>query len=68
MLQFQKLAMNLFLNLNEHILHRQQRQLRDRKSNALQTITADMRHIAWDKFDYRVDVCRVTHGTYIAGF
>jgi hypothetical protein len=27
-----------------------------------------MRHIAWDKFDYRVDVCRVTHGTYIAGF
>jgi hypothetical protein len=34
---------------------------------ALQTITADMLHRAWDEFDYRVDVCRVTQGAHIEG-
>jgi hypothetical protein len=33
--------------------------LRDRITHALQTITADMLHRAWDEFDYRVDVCVV---------
>ena len=37
----------------------------DRITHALQTITADMLHRVWDKFDYRVDVCRVTQGTHI---
>jgi hypothetical protein len=41
--------------------------LRDRITHALQTITADMLHRVWDEFDYRVDVCRVTQGTYIEG-
>jgi hypothetical protein len=26
-----------------------------------------MLHRVWDEFDYRVDVCRVTQGTYIEG-
>jgi hypothetical protein len=24
-------------------------------------------HTIWDEFDYRVDVCRVTHGAHIEG-
>jgi hypothetical protein len=43
------------------------RELRDRITHALQTITADMLHGVWDKYDYRVDVCRVTQGAHIEG-
>jgi len=43
------------------------KELRDRITHALQTITADMLHQVWDEFDYRVDVCRVTQGAYIEG-
>jgi hypothetical protein len=32
------------------------KELRDRITHALPTITADMLHRAWDEFDYRVDV------------
>jgi len=39
------------------------KELRDRITYALQTITADMLHRGWDEFDYRVDVCRVTQVT-----
>jgi hypothetical protein len=39
-------------------------ELRDRITHALQTITADMLHLVWDDFDYRVDVCRVTQGAH----
>jgi hypothetical protein len=42
-------------------------ELRDRITNALQTITADMLPRVWDEFDYRVDVCRVTQGAHIEG-
>ena len=40
------------------------KELRDRITHALQTITADMLHRVWDEFDYRVDVCRVTQCTH----
>jgi len=43
------------------------KELRDRITQALQTITADMLHRGWDEFDYRVDVCRVTQGAYVEG-
>ena len=43
------------------------REIRDRITHALQTITADMLHRGWDKFDYPVDVCRVTQGAHIEG-
>jgi hypothetical protein len=43
------------------------KELCDRITNALQTITADMLHRVWDEFDYRVDVCRVTQGAHIEG-
>jgi hypothetical protein len=43
------------------------KELRDRITHALQTITADMLHLVWDEFDYRVDVCRVTQGAHIEG-
>jgi hypothetical protein len=43
------------------------KELRDRITHALQTITADMLHQVWDEFDYRVDVCRVTQGAHIEG-
>jgi len=36
------------------------KELRDRITHALQTITADMLHRVWDEFDYRVDACRET--------
>jgi hypothetical protein len=36
------------------------KELRDRITRALQTVTADMLHRVCDEFDYRVDVCRVT--------
>ena len=36
------------------------KELRDWITHALQTITAEMLHRAWDESDYRVDVCRVT--------
>jgi hypothetical protein len=42
-------------------------EIRDRITHALQAITADMLHWVWDEFDYRVDVCRVTHGAHIEG-
>jgi hypothetical protein len=43
------------------------KELRDRITHALPTSTADMLHRAWDEFDYRVDVCRVTQGAHIEG-
>ena len=43
------------------------KELRDRITHALQTITADVLHRVWDEFDYRVDVCRVTQGAHIEG-
>jgi hypothetical protein len=43
------------------------KELRDRVTHALQTITADMIHRVWDEFDYRVDVCRVTQGAHVEG-
>jgi hypothetical protein len=43
------------------------KELRDRITHALQTITADMLHRACDEIDYRVDVCRVTQGAHIEG-
>jgi hypothetical protein len=44
------------------------KELRNRITHALQTITADMLHRVWDEFDYRVDMCRVTQGANIEGF
>jgi hypothetical protein len=41
------------------------KELRDRITQALQTITADMLHRVWDEFDYRLDVCRVTQGAHV---
>ena len=41
------------------------KELRDRITHALQTITADMLHPVWDGFDYRVGVCCVTQGAHI---
>jgi hypothetical protein len=43
------------------------KELRDRITHALQTITADMLHRVWDELDYCVDVCRVTHCAHIEG-
>jgi len=43
------------------------KELRDRITHALQTITADMLHRVWDEYDYCVDVCRVTQGAHIEG-
>ena len=43
------------------------KELRDRITHALQTITADMLHRVWDESDYRVDVCRVSQGAHIEG-
>jgi hypothetical protein len=43
------------------------KELRDRITHALQTITADMQHRVWDEFDYRVDVYRVIQGAHIEG-
>jgi hypothetical protein len=43
------------------------KELRDRITHALQTITADMLQRVWDEFDYRVYVCRVTQGAHIEG-
>jgi hypothetical protein len=43
------------------------KELRDRITHALQTITADMLHRVRDEVDYRVDVCRVTQGAHIEG-
>jgi hypothetical protein len=43
------------------------KELRDRITHALRTITADMLHRVWDEFDYRVGVCRVTQSAHIEG-
>ena len=43
------------------------KELRDRITHALQTITPDILHRVWDEFDYRADVCRVTQGAHIEG-
>jgi hypothetical protein len=43
------------------------KELRDRITHALQTITVDMPPWVWDEFDYRVDVCCVTQGAHIEG-
>jgi xanthine dehydrogenase molybdopterin-binding subunit B len=43
------------------------KELRDRITHALLTITADMLHRVGEEFDYRVDVCRVTQGAHIEG-
>jgi hypothetical protein len=37
------------------------KELRDRITHALQTITADMVHRVWDEFDYRLDVWPWVH-------
>jgi len=31
---------------------------------AIETITADMLQTVWNELDYRVDVCRITKGSY----
>ena len=41
------------------------KELRDRITHAVQTITADMLQRVWDEFDYRMDVCRVTQSAHI---
>jgi len=43
------------------------KELRDRVTHALQTVTADMPHRVWDGFDYHVDVRRVTYCAHIEG-
>jgi len=43
------------------------KELRDRITQALQTIAADTLHRVWYEVDYRVDVCRVTQGAHIEG-
>jgi hypothetical protein len=43
------------------------RELRDRITRALQTVTADILHQVWDESDCRVDVCHVTQGANIEG-
>jgi len=43
------------------------KELRDRITHALQTITADMQHRVWDEFGCSVDVCRVTQSAHIEG-
>jgi hypothetical protein len=43
------------------------KELRDRITHALLTITAAMLHRVWDEFDYCVDVRRVTQGAHIEG-
>ena len=48
-------------------LHMSLKELRDRITRALQTITAYMLHRVWDEFDYRVVVCPVTEGAHIEG-
>ena len=32
---------------------------------AMETINADKTQTVWNELDYRVDVCRITKGTYI---
>ena len=43
------------------------KELRDRITHALQTITAEMLHRVWNEFDYSVDVCCLTQGADIEG-
>ena len=43
------------------------KELRDRITHPLQTITAELLHQVWDEFDYHVDVCPVTQGAHIEG-
>jgi hypothetical protein len=43
------------------------KELHDRITHALQTVTADMLHGVRDEFDYRVYECRVTQGAHIEG-
>jgi hypothetical protein len=43
------------------------KELRDRITQALQTITAEMLHRDLDEFVYCVDLCRVIQGTHIEG-
>jgi len=43
------------------------KELRDRITHALQTITVDMPHRVWDEFDYHVNVRRVTQVAHIEG-
>jgi len=43
------------------------KEIRDRITHALQTITADMLHQVWDQCDYRVGVCRVTQRAHVDG-
>ena len=40
-------------------------ELKVRIRTVIETITADMLHTVWNELDYRVDVCRITKGTYI---
>jgi len=40
-------------------------ELKVRIRTANETITADMLQTVWNELDYRVDVCRITKGTYM---
>jgi len=40
-------------------------ELKVRIRTAIETITAGMLQTVWNELDYRVDVCRITKGTYI---
>jgi hypothetical protein len=40
-------------------------ELKVRIRTAIETITADMLEKVWNKFDYRVDVCRITKVAHI---
>jgi len=40
-------------------------ELKVRIRTAVEIITADMLQTVWNELDYRVDVCRITKGTYI---
>jgi len=39
--------------------------LKNRITAAVETITPDLLSRVWQELDYRLDVCRVTKGTYI---
>jgi len=40
-------------------------EMKVRNRTAVDTITADMLQTVWNELDYRVDVCRITSGSYI---
>jgi hypothetical protein len=52
---------------NEPPLPMSLKELCDRITHALQTITVDMLHQVWNEFDYHVDVCHVTQAAHVEG-